>query len=89
MIRKHSLSFFYFIKYLREVDTIKKIFDNFLMIVFILYLIISFSCALAGYMIGIYINKIVPCTVYGFFVGISVSLIFHHILLIIKKKNNL
>ena len=64
----------------------KKGIDNFFLIVALLYIIFAFSGALAGYVVGDFINKLVNCTVCGFFIGISVGMIFHYILLKINKK---
>ena len=57
----------------------KKGIDNLFLIVALLYIISAFSGALAGYVVGDFINKLVNCTVCGFF-------IFHYILLKINKK---
>lgn len=64
----------------------KKGIDNFFLIVFLLYLILGFSGAMAGYIFGLFVNKIVICTVYGFFAGVSVAMLFHYALLKINNK---
>ena len=58
----------------------KKKIENLGLIIIISYIVFAFSGAFAGYLLGSFINNIVKCTVYGFFFGVSLSLIVHYLL---------